>query len=215
LPAADAQALQHESLRLVQERLHAHAPEWLRLYEQACLARRRQRLAAVAAAGHPFVFVRRFPVSPSFLAYTEGQSDAQHERHFRPGSELCRLRLNGAGEAHVDVLLQSPDGVIRDPDVSYDGQRLLFAWKQGETTDDDHPYEMAVATGALRQLTVGLGAANYEPAYLPGGNIAFASTRCVQTVDCWWTEVSYGPAAGGRTDGGLLWRGPGVALRQG
>ena len=32
--------------------------------------------------------------------------------------------------------------------------------------------------------------ADYEPAYLPNGDFIFASTRCVQTVDCFWTEVS-------------------------
>ena len=42
----------------------------------------------------------------------------------------------------------------------------------------------------VRQITSGLGFADYEPAYLPNGDIIFASTRCVQTVDCWWTEVS-------------------------
>lgn len=190
LPAAEAGAVREESLRLRQSGASGHSPDWLRLYERACQARRRLRLAALAAAGDPFIFVRRFPVSPSFFAYTEGQSDAQHERHFRPGSELCRLRVDEAGEAQVETLLASPDGVIRDPDVSYDGGRILFAWKQGETTDDYHLYELTAATGAVRQLTFGLGAADYEPAYLPGGDIVFASTRCVQTVDCWWTEVS-------------------------
>ena len=47
-----------------------------------------------------------------------------------------------------------------------------------------------------RQLTArfflasGLGFADYEAAYSPSGDIVFDSTRCVQTVDCWWTEVS-------------------------
>jgi hypothetical protein len=39
-------------------------------------------------------------------------------------------------------------------------------------------------------LTFGLGVADYEGAYLPDGDIIFNSTRCVQIVDCWWTEVS-------------------------
>ena len=42
----------------------------------------------------------------------------------------------------------------------------------------------------MRQITDGLGFADYEGVYLPDGNIIFNSTRCVQTVDCWWTEVS-------------------------
>ena len=183
-------ALRQEAERLRLAGTAGDRPEWLRLYETACQARRGQRLAGLAATAPRLVFVRRFPVSPSFFAYTEGLSDAQGERHFRPGSELCVLRLDGAGEAQVETLLASPEGVIRDPAVSYDGQRLLFAWKKADRTDDYHLYEMQAESRAIRQLTFGLGAADYEPAYLPGGDIVFASSRCVQTVDCWWTEVS-------------------------
>ena len=49
---------------------------------------------------------------------------------------------------------------------------------------------MEVETGEVRQLTFGLGFADYEGAYLPNDDIIFNSTRCVQIVDCWWTEVS-------------------------
>ena len=90
----------------------------------------------------------------------------------------------------VETLLETRDGVIRDPDVSYDGARILFAWKKSDRGDDYHLYEMDVATRAVRQLTAGEGVADYEGCYLPGGAILFNSTRCVQTVDCWWTEVS-------------------------
>lgn len=51
-------------------------------------------------------------------------------------------------------------------------------------------YEMDVETRQVRQFTFGPGFADYEGAYLPSGDIIFNSTRCVQTVDCWWTEVS-------------------------
>jgi hypothetical protein len=67
---------------------------------------------------------------------------------------------------------------------------VLFAWKKSLDEDDYHLYEMNVASGAVRQLTFGLGFADYEGAYMPNGHIVFNSTRCVQTVDCWWTEVS-------------------------
>ena len=42
----------------------------------------------------------------------------------------------------------------------------------------------------MRQLTFGLGFADYEGAYLPDGDLLFNSTRCVQVVDCFFTEVS-------------------------
>ena len=105
------------------------------------------------------------------------------------GTGVCG-GLTTFSTVQVETLLASPDGVLRDPAVSYDGKRILFAWKKADRTDDYHLYEMQADSRAVRQLTFGLGAADYEPAYLPGGDIVFASSRCVQTVDCWWTEVS-------------------------
>jgi hypothetical protein len=164
-------------------------PRWLALYMAIATQRRSERLATVQATAPRIVFTKRRTIRPSFFAYTEGQSDAQHERHFLPGSELCLLEWQEQAVT-VRTLLADPAGVIRDPAVSWDGERVLFAWKKALDEDDYHLYELAMATGKVRQLTFGLGVADYEPAYLPNGDIVFASTRCVQTVDCWWTEVS-------------------------
>jgi len=174
--------------------LSAAAPEpddlrWLELYAAIGAQRRAERLETVRARAPRIVFTKRRTVRPSFFAYTEGQSDAQHERHFLPGAELCVLEWEGADVA-VRTLLADPAGVIRDPAVSWDGERVVFAWKKSLEEDDYHLYEIEVRTGRLRQVTHGLGFADYEPAYLPNGDLVFASTRCVQTVDCWWTEVS-------------------------
>jgi len=164
-------------------------PRWYALYVEACRRRRAARLAPYRSSLRRVVFTKHYDLGGSHYAYTEGQSDAQAERHFRPGSALCLLEMDGLF-GRVRTLIDDPDGVIRDPDVSYDGRRVLFAWKRGDRTDDYHLYEMTVADGEVRQLTAGLGFADYEPAYLPDGHIVFNSTRCVQTVDCWWTEVS-------------------------
>ena len=164
-------------------------PRWLELYVQAATARRIARLATVTAQVPQFVFTRRRTVRPSFFAYTEGQSDAQNERHFLPGAALCRFEWDGQA-GRVQTLLEDPAGVMRDPAVSRDGQRIVFAWKKSLDEDDYHLFELDCATHRVRQLTSGLGFADYEPAFLPNGDLIFASTRCVQTVDCWWTEVS-------------------------
>jgi hypothetical protein len=164
-------------------------PRWLQLYVQACEQRRVQRLQTVVAKAPRIVFTKHLTLRPSFFGYTEGQSDAQNERHFRPGSALCLLEIQGLYPT-VRTLLNDPTGAIRDPAVSWDASRVLFAWKKSLDDDDYHLYEFELATGRIRQLTSGLGFADYEPAYLPSGDIVFTSTRCVQTVDCWWTEVS-------------------------
>ncbi len=164
-------------------------PRWLNLYIATCEQRRALRLKAVLAKAPRIVFTKHLTLRPSFFAYTEGQSDAQAERHFLPGSALCVLEMDGLW-GRVRTLLEDPEGAIRDPAVTYDGTRVLFAWKKSLDEDDYHLYDLDPASGRVRQITSGTGFADYEPAYLPNGDIVFASTRCVQTVDCWWTEVS-------------------------
>jgi len=161
---------------------------WRALYVKACTARRTARLCG---SGEPrsFVYARHYNLGGSHYAYTEGESDAQNERPFVPGAALCLLKLDGPF-AQTATLVDAPQGVIRDPDVDYDGRHVLFAWKKSDREDDYHLYELDTETGAVRQITDGLGFADYEGCYLPDGQIVFSSTRCVQIVDCWWTEVS-------------------------
>ncbi|MBN1420820.1 MAG: hypothetical protein JXP34_18760, partial [Planctomycetes bacterium] len=164
---------------------------WLDLYAEACERRRAERLAPLVRAWPRILFTKHLNLGGSHYAYTEGQSDAQNERQFEPGASLCLLDFSGGGtRGAVRTLLDDPNGVIRDPEGSYDAARILFSWKKSDRGDDYHLYEMDAESGAIRQLTRGLGFADYEGAYLPDGGIVFNSTRCVQTVDCWWTEVS-------------------------
>ncbi|MBR5296070.1 MAG: hypothetical protein IKU24_05725, partial [Clostridia bacterium] len=101
------------------------------------------------------------------------------------------LEKSGATVTRTEtVLIEDPNGVIRDPDISEDGTTVLFSWKKDEKADDYHLYEYDLITKKIRQLTFGLGVADTEPKYLPNGNIVFSSTRTIQTVDCYKTPVS-------------------------
>ena len=185
----DGQALGAELAGLTAGNMPGTDPRWRDLYTKACEARRAKRLAPLLAKWQRIVFAKHFNMGGSHYAYTEAQSDAQAERNYIPGGALCVLEQRGLyGTVHT--LIEDAQGVIRNPDVSYDGRRILFAWKKDNREDDYHLYEMDAATGTVRQLTDGLGFADYEGCYLPNGDILFNSTRCVQTVDCWWTEVS-------------------------
>jgi hypothetical protein len=135
------------------------------------------------------LFTKRKMLRPSFYGYTEGLSCANFEKNFEPGSSLCLLELNG-GATKVTELLRDEDGVFRDPDVSWDGTRILFAWKKHATRDDFHLYEMAWPSRTVRQLTFGQAVADFEGRYLPKGDIIFSSTRGISTTDCWTTETS-------------------------
>lgn len=171
------------------EKAASDDPAWEQLYRDACTLRRAARLRTVMKKCPRIIFTKHYDLGGSHYAYTEGQSDAQDERTFVPGASLCLLTMNELF-GQVRTLINDPEGVLRDPDVSYDGKRVLFAWKKSLNSDDYHLYEYDMETSGVRQLTSGLGFADYEGIYAPNGQIIFNSTRCVQTVDCWWTEVS-------------------------
>jgi hypothetical protein len=171
------------------EKLPAEDPAGERLYRNACTQRRAARLKTLLKKWPRIVFTKHYDLGGSHYSYTEGQSDAQDEKVFVPGASLCLLTMNGLF-GQVRTLIDDPGGVLRDPDVSYNGKKVLFAWKKSRDKDDYHLYDLDVANGRVRQLTKGLGFADYEGIYAPNGQIIFNSTRCVQTVDCWWTEVS-------------------------
>jgi len=143
------------------------------------------------------VFTKHFDMGGSHYAYTDAVSNEdvlnpngqRKEFNYKGGSSLCLLEISKDYAIKETTLLQDDDGVLRDPDVSYDGERILFSWKKSARGDDYHLYEMDVDTRKIRQLTSGLGVADYEGIYLPDGNIMFSSTRCFQNVDCWHVSV--------------------------
>ncbi len=163
---------------------------WRELYRQAASVRRELRLAPMKKLVPSFILMKHPNLGGSHYAYTEAVSDAQAERSFRPGSQICLLELDSNGNYVEKQLVNDPYGMIRDPEMTYDGKNLVFAWKKSDRLDDFHIYRMNLDSKEITQLTFGLGWADYEPCCLPSGDIIFNSTRCSQIVDCWWTEVS-------------------------
>ncbi len=153
--------------------------------------RRRQRLSRVISQWGALAFTEGHTCDTSFIGYTEGLSDARAERFFKPGSRLSVLEFPADSTVgKIRRLIEDPRGMLRDAEVSFDRKRLLFAWKKSDRLDDYHIYEYDLAKWATRQLTFGLGRADYEPMQLPDGDIIFTSTRPEQSVPCWWTEIS-------------------------
>ncbi|MCX5674399.1 MAG: hypothetical protein NTX87_05275 [Planctomycetota bacterium] len=113
-----------------------------------------------------------------------------------PGGRLCRLNLR-TGE--LRVILDDPQGGVRDPCVHYDGKKILFSYRRGDSTHY-HLYEIAADGTGLRQLTDG-DRDEIEPIYLPDGDLVFGSSRCNRWVQCWFTQVAvlYRSDADGRS----------------
>lgn len=163
---------------------------WKAQYYRTCHNRRVVRLSPHLSRIRQIV-ITRLPeaMGGSHYAYTDALSDDYSEFVFKSNTQLSIVTLNNYYSTEK-VYLRADRGVVRDPDVSFDGKRVLFSWKQSARQDDFHLYELNVTDSTYRQLTSGLGHADYEGIYLPGGNIIFNSTRCMQWVDCYIPPVA-------------------------
>jgi len=101
------------------------------------------------------------------------------------GGQLCRLNLRTGKPA---AIIADPKGGIRDPQVHYDGKKILFSMRKART-EYYHLYEINVDSSGLRQLTSG-PFDDIEPTYMPDGSIMFCSTRCNAWVACGWYKVT-------------------------
>lgn len=86
------------------------------------------------------------------------------------------------------LLVEDPEGAVRDPCVSHDAKRILFSYRKGGE-ETFHLYEIDADGQNLRQLTDGLFD-DLEPTYLPDGDILFVSARGRRWVNCWLTQVA-------------------------
>ena len=168
--------------------------QWKDLYFKACELRRHTRLAALRQRASKIVYTKHYFLSGTVhYAWTDDITDQQYvERNvdYHMGASLNLLTVSADGGVKTETLLDMPTGVIRDPNVSYDGTKIVFAMRRNDTTDDFHLYVMDAATRAVKQLTFGLGVSDTEPCYLPNGDLIFISSRCIQNTDCWRQAVS-------------------------
>jgi len=105
-------------------------------------------------------------------------------------------------------------GVYREPDLSWDAKRIIFAFR-GSATSGTSLYEIGIDGKGLRRLTEPETACpitkcryaqdfpghhDIAPCYLPDGRIAFTSTRSRARVPCFNSAVDVlhvlGPATG-------------------
>ncbi len=98
---------------------------------------------------------------------------------------LCKLDVK---TGQVTNLLEDRQGAVRDPQVHYDAEKILFSYRKGGT-EQFHLYEINVDGTGLRQLTDGIFD-DMEPCYLPDGGIVFVSSRSKRWVQCWQVQVA-------------------------
>ena len=75
------------------------------------------------------------------------------------------------------VIVPEEEGrTVRDPEVDYDGRRIVFSMRKGRK-DDYHVYTVNSDGSGLAQLTREKGVSDIDPVWLPDGDIIFSSTR--------------------------------------
>jgi hypothetical protein len=111
------------------------------------------------------------------------------------GGKLCVYDIHSG---KTEIILSDSTGSIRDPQVHYDGKKILFAYCPAGK-EHYHLYEINLDGSGLKQLTDG-DCDDIEPAYTPNGEIVFVSSRANRWVQCWTTPVAilYGCDAKGK-----------------
>jgi hypothetical protein len=140
-------------------------------------ALRREVLLSHPLLSEPtLLFVVRRQYTPDHHNTATFFPSARHEYnngHFTPGGALKAIHLpTGAAR----TLHETREGLIRDPEVSFDGNKVLFSMRR-DLADSYHLYEINADGSGLHQLTFAADVDDLDPFYLPDGDIVFSSTR--------------------------------------
>jgi hypothetical protein len=157
-----------------------------RLYFKARSITRRLAMRNPLLDFESIVFVKH---APSLFPHMSDQFYCWWQRG---GGSLCLLKNFKTDPIEVNLTSDWPDGTFLRPDLSYDGQRILFAWarfypelqhKADKTAKEEipedaffHIFEMDLRSRRCRQLTHGRYD-DFDARYLPDGDIVFLSTR--------------------------------------
>src|SRR5687767_6238071 len=159
----------------------------------------RQALAGPMDNVEEIVFAARLSGSPSkdghwYANFGYYGPDA-NRKAYGHGGKLYKLNLR---TGTLTTILEDARGGVRDPQVHYDGRKILFSYRKGDSPNY-HLYEINTDGGGLRQLTDGPWD-DIEPTYMPNGELMFVSSRCMRWVNCWLTQVAvlYSADADGR-----------------
>jgi len=155
-------------------------------------AERSASSALLAQGIEKIVFAKRYTYNSNHY-YTEFINSA-----WMPGGNICVLSLR-TGEV-VDLVPTLAGGVFGAFDVSFDGSKIVFAYKASNSVGY-RIYEVGADGKGLRQLTFSPpdeeelirtyqvggyihGTEDLDPCYLPDGGICFISTRCHFGILC-------------------------------
>ena len=157
----------------------ATAERLYELYVKAYRLKNRIALSNPLLDFDELLFARRLTYNTShiYTTYFDGSD------RYQAGGGLYALDglRPDAGVRPIVAELDST-GIFRDPDLSWDGERILFSYKPDKPTPC-RIYEVGADGSGFRQLTDS-EYDDVDPCYLPSGKIMFVSTRCRRVVLC-------------------------------
>lgn len=181
------------------KKLPGRDPRWKAFYLKLCALRRQIRLADFRNHCSSVCYVKRSVLcGPGNIAPTFYDTDRQTEEKpliWKPGAKLCLLTVQKDGSVQEEVLLEKPNGSIRDPELSFDAKTLLFSMRDDFDQDNYELYSMTLADRKVKRIThrpalrnETFPISNIEPCFLPNGRILYISTRCSQLDPCSWSH---------------------------
>ncbi|MCX5670270.1 MAG: hypothetical protein NTU94_02975, partial [Planctomycetota bacterium] len=146
-------------------------------------ALRREALTAnPLVSGRPIVYV----VRPQYRSHYHAIDTLFHTGEFNPDRNESHPNLfQGGGALKVidlargsaaKTLVEVPHGIARDPEVHFNGRKIIFSLRRN-VGEDYHIWEVNADGSGLRQLTLAAGVSDFDPLYLPDDTILFSSTR--------------------------------------
>ena len=125
-------------------------------------------------AGKQILYIEREQYAPDHHnTATLFQKGEINENKFFPGGAM---RIFDVNTGNTTTLIELKDGVVRDPELSFDGKKIIFSMRKNKD-DFYHIYEINTDGSGLKQLTYAEGVSDIDPLYLPDGGIIFSSTR--------------------------------------
>lgn len=125
-------------------------------------------------AGKQILYVERHQyASDHHNTATLFQYGEINDKKFSPGGAL---KVYDVDSGTTRTLMKIQTGVIRDPEISFDGKKVVFSMRKNKE-DGYHIYEIGLDGSNLKQLTSAEGVSDIDPLYLPDGDIIFTSTR--------------------------------------
>ena len=134
------------------------------------------------------LFVVRKPGTDEHWYANFGYYAQDENTHPFPLGGGAAIQILNLDTRKVRTIFKDLKGTIRDPQIHYDGEKLVFSYiPEGKL--HFNLYEINIDGTGLRQLTSGEWD-DIEPTYTPEGDIIFCSSRTKRWVQCWLTSVA-------------------------